>query len=132
MEKHGKHPLHTDQAPAAIGPYSQGVAVGRYVFTSGQLPIDPASGTIPEGIEQQARVALANVSAVLQAAGSGLDRAIKLTVFMTDIAEFAAFNAVYAEVFEAAGGSFPARSALQVAALPKPEARIEIEAVATI
>ena len=112
--------LSTQQAPAAIGPYSQGIAAGDLVFTSGQLPIDPAT------IEEQARQSLKNVSAVLEAAGSSLDKAVKVTVFMADMNDFAAVNEVYKTFFT---GDCPARSAVQVARLPN-DAGIEIEAIA--
>lgn len=123
--------VETPKAPGAIGPYSQGVIAGSLVFTSGQLPIDPETGTMPEGIQDQARVALRNVEAILKAGGSSLADAVKVTVFLTDIADFAAVNGVYKEVF-ADATPFPARSAVQVAALPKPGAKIEIEAVGIV
>lgn len=118
--------LSTEHAPAAIGPYSQGVVTDNLVFVSGQLPLDPATGFFVEGdISQKARQCLENISAIAQAAGTSLDRAVKLTVFLTDMADFAAVNEVYARYFQKA---FPARSAVQVAALPK-NAVIEIEAI---
>ena len=117
--------LSTENAPVAIGPYSQGIQVGGFVFTSGQLPIDPATGTMPEGIEAQARQSLLNVAAVLKCAGSSMDKAVKLTVFLTDMNDFAAVNGVYESFFQS---DCPARSAVQVARLPK-DARIEIEAI---
>jgi 2-iminobutanoate/2-iminopropanoate deaminase len=121
--------ITTDQAPAAVGPYSQAVRVADFVFTAGQIPLDPATGQIVEGgIEVQTRQALTNVSAVLQAAGTSLANVVKTTVFLADIGEFQAMNGVYAEFF---GGAPPARSAVQVAALPL-GARIEIEAVAIL
>ncbi len=114
-------------APQAIGPYSQAVAVGEWVFCSGQIPLDPASGElVPGGIEEQTRRAIENLKAVLAAAGSGLERVVKTTVFLTDLSDFARMNAVYGESFV---GVAPARSTVQVAALPR-GARIEIEAVA--
>lgn len=118
--------LSTQEAPAAIGPYSQGISVGDLVFTSGQLPIDPATGEMSPSIEEQARQSLKNVAAVLEAAGSSLEKAVKVTVFMADMNDFAAVNEVYKTFFT---GDCPARSAVQVARLPK-DARIEIEAVA--
>ncbi|MCL2342781.1 MAG: RidA family protein [Firmicutes bacterium] len=121
--------IATDAAPGAIGPYSQGVFAGSLVFTSGQLPLDPATGTFPEGIEAQTRQSLKNVRAILEAAGSGMERIVKTTVFLQDMNDFAAMNTVYAEFF--AGGGAPARSAVQVARLPR-DARIEIEAVAVL
>jgi 2-iminobutanoate/2-iminopropanoate deaminase len=119
--------IRTDHAPAAVGPYSQAIRTGDLVFTAGQIPIDPATGELVSGsIEEQAHRVLDNLSAVLAAAGSGLDRAVKLTVFMTDLGQFAAMNAVYAEYFPS---DPPARSAVQVAALPL-GAEIEMECVA--
>ena len=120
--------LSTQQAPAAIGPYSQGIAAGDLVFTSGQLPIDPATGVMPATIEEQARQSLRNVSAVLEAAGSSLDKAVKVTVFMADMNDFAAVNEVYKTFFT---GDCPARSAVQVARLPK-DVLVEIEAIAQL
>ena len=121
-----KQPVSTDQAPGAIGPYSQAVTSQGFLFTSGQLPIDPASGKIPEGtIETRAHMAFKNLSAIARAAGTGLDKAVKTTVFLTDITDFKAVNEVYSQYFNA---PFPARSAFQVAALPM-GADIEVEAV---
>lgn len=120
--------LRTDLAPAAIGPYSQGIALGSLVFTSGQLPIDPATGLMPDTIEAQAAQSLKNVSAVLEAAGSSLDKAVKITVFLADMNDFAAVNEVYKTFFT---GDCPARSAVQVARLPK-DAGLEIEAIAFV
>ena len=120
-------PIATPDAPAAVGPYSQGIRAGELVFTAGQVPVDPATGTLVTGsIEDQTRRALNNVRAVLEAAGSDLQHAVKLTVFMTDLGDFKRMNAVYAEYFP---GVPPARSAFQVAALPL-GAAIEIEAIA--
>jgi 2-iminobutanoate/2-iminopropanoate deaminase len=119
--------IATDKAPGAVGPYSQGIAAGGFIFTAGQVPIDPATGKVEaETIEEQTRQSLMNIRAVLHAAGSGLDRVVKMTVFMTDLGQFQAMNAVYAEFFPA---DPPARSAVQVAALPL-GVQIEIEAVA--
>ena len=121
--------IATDKAPAAVGPYSQAVRVGDFVFTAGQIPLDPASGQMVEGdIEAQTRRALTNLSAVLEAAGASLANVVKTTVFLADISEFKAMNGVYAEFFPDAP---PARSAVQAAALPL-GARVEIEAVAII
>lgn len=120
--------LRTDLAPAAIGPYSQGIALGSLVFTSGQLPIDPVTGLMPDTIEAQAAQSLKNVSAVLEAAGSSLDKAVKITVFLADMNDFAAVNEVYKTFFT---GDCPARSAVQVARLPK-DAGLEIEAIAFV
>jgi len=119
--------ITTTKAPAAVGPYSQAVRIGGLVFTAGQIPLDPATGTmVSKSIEAQTRQVLSNVSAVLEAAGSGLDRLVKMTVFMTDLGQFAEMNAVYAEFFPDAP---PARSAVEVSALPL-GAMIEMEAVA--
>jgi 2-iminobutanoate/2-iminopropanoate deaminase len=121
--------IATDAAPGAVGPYSQAVRCDRLVFTAGQIPLDPASGTLVGGtIEDQARRVLDNLRAVLEAAGSGLDLVVKMTVFMTDLSDFKRMNAAYAEYFPSAP---PARSAIQVAALPL-GAAIEMEAVALV
>jgi 2-iminobutanoate/2-iminopropanoate deaminase len=122
-------PFSTDQAPAAIGPYSQGVIAGNLLFISGQLPIVPATGAFADGgIEERTHQCLKNLKAIAEAAGTGLDRAVKVTVFLTDMEDFALMNQVYAQYFT---GNFPARSAVQVAALPK-SADIEIEAIIQI
>ncbi len=126
-----KNALTTDKAPGAIGPYSQGVKAGNMVFTSGQLPIDPADGSMPGDVQAQARVALENVKGVLEAGGAKVSDIVKVTVFLEDIADFKAVNEVYAEFF-ADAAPFPARSAVQAAALPKPGAKLEIEAVAVV
>ena len=119
--------IATEEAPGAVGPYSQGIAADGFVFTAGQVPINPASGKIEaETIEDQTRQVLTNVDAVLRAAGSSLDRVVKMTVFMTDLADFQAMNGVYAEFFPA---NPQARSAVQVVALPL-GVQIEMEAVA--
>lgn len=122
-----KRIVKTDNAPAAIGPYSQGVvATGNLLFTSGQIPIDPATGKLIEGtIEDKAHIAFKNLSAIAQEAGTTLDRAVKTTVFLADINNFKAVNAVYAQYFKE---PFPARSAFQVASLPL-GADIEVEAI---
>jgi len=119
--------IQTTAAPAAIGPYSQAVAEGQLLFTSGQLPIDPATGELRNGdIATASRQALTNLRAVLVAGGADLSAVVKTTVFLKDMRDFQAFNAVYAEFFQE---PFPARSCVQVAALPK-DSRVEIEAVA--
>jgi len=123
-----KNIITTSNAPAAIGPYSQGIATNGLVFTSGQLPLDPETGEMPETIEEQAKLSLENVKAILEAAGSSMEHAIKLTVFLSDMNDFAAVNEVYKTFF---AGDFPCRSAVQAARLPK-DAKIEIEAIATI
>ena len=120
-----KNRIHTDNAPAAIGPYSQAIDLGEMIYTSGQIPVAP-DGSISSDISEQTRQALLNLKAVIEAGGSSLDKVIKTTVFITDMAEFAAVNAVYAEFFSE---PYPARSCVQVAALPK-GVSIEIEAVA--
>lgn len=119
-------PIHTSLAPAAIGPYSQAVKVGHLVFASGQLPADPATGTFPEGIEAQTRQSLANVRAILEAAGTDLQHVVKTTVFLASMDDFAAMNGVYAATF---CEPFPARSAVAVKTLPK-NALVEIECIA--
>ena len=122
-----KTPLSTDKAPAAIGPYSQGITVGNMVFTSGQLPIDPATGQFPsEDIKEQTRQSLLNVKAVLEAAGMTMDDVVKTTVLLADMGDFTAMNEVYSDFFTQ---PFPARSAFAVKDLPK-GARVEIECVA--
>ena len=121
-----KMTISTDQAPAAIGPYSQVVTVGDFVYTSGQIPVDPKTKQVPEGIEAQAKQAIRNLSAVLKAAGATIDDVVKTTVFLADMDDFAAFNAVYESFFVR---DFPARSCVAVAKLPL-GVRIEIEAAA--
>jgi 2-iminobutanoate/2-iminopropanoate deaminase len=118
--------IATEKAPAAVGPYSQGIRAGDFVFTAGQLGIDPATGKLVEGIEAQARQALTNLKAILEASGTSLDRVVKVTVFMQDIDDFKAVNAVYAQFFTK---NPPARAAVQVAALPL-GGLIQIEAIA--
>lgn len=124
-----KKVISTAAAPAAIGPYAQGICIGNLVYTSGQLPIDVATGTMPETIEEQTKNSLTNVKAILEAAGSGMDKVIKTTVFLKDMNDFAAMNGVYQTFFTE--GNYPARSAVQVARLPK-DALVEIEAVAEV
>ena len=119
--------IHTDHAPAAIGPYSQAIQAGNTIYVSGQLPIDPATGAFAgEDIAAQTRQSLTNIKNILAAAGADMSNVVKTTVLLADIADFAAMNAVYAEFFTA---PFPARAAFQAAALPK-NARVEIECVA--
>ena len=123
-----KNIISTKDAPAAIGPYSQGIAAGGMVFTSVQLGLDPATGDFaPGGIEAQTRQSLTNVKAVLEAAGADLGKVVKTTVFLKDMNDFAAMNKVYAEFF--GEGGCPARSAVEVARLPK-GGLVEIEAIA--
>jgi len=120
-------PIQTTAAPAAIGPYSQAIAEGRLLFTSGQIPIDPATGELRNrDIATAARQVLTNLRAVLVAGGADLSTVVKTTVFLKDMRDFQAFNAVYAEFFKE---PFPARSCIQVAGLPK-DSLVEIEAVA--
>jgi 2-iminobutanoate/2-iminopropanoate deaminase len=118
--------VSTDKAAPAAGPYSQAVRTEQFVFASGQLPIDPASGTIPEGIERQTRQSLANLSAVLQAGGASFESVVKTTVFLKNMDDFAVMNGIYAEFFSNAP---PARSTIEVARLPK-DALVEVEAIA--
>ena len=122
-----KEKIVSANAPAAIGPYSQGTAFGDMVFTSGQLPIDPSTGVMPEDIKEQTLQSLKNVAAVLDAVGSDVSKALKVTVFLKDMNDFVAMNEVYADFF--GDCVFPARSAIQVARLPK-DALVEIEVIA--
>lgn len=117
--------ITTTKAPAAIGPYSQGYEVNGFVYTSGQIPVDPATGAIPEGITAQAHQSCKNVGAILEAAGIGYENVIKTTCFLAEIADFAAFNAVYEQYFV----SKPARSCVAVKDLPK-GVLCEVEAIA--
>ena len=118
--------VSTPHAPSAVGPYSQGIVVERFVYTAGQVGLDPRTGKLVEGgLEAETRQALANLSAILEAAGTGLSRVVKTTVFLADMRDFPAMNAIYAEAF---GDHRPARSTVQAAALPL-GARVEIEAV---
>ena len=123
-----KSVINTEKAPGAIGPYSQAIKAGDMIFVSGQLPLDPATGAFPEGIAAQTRQSLSNVMAVLAEAGAKPENIIKTTVFLKDMNDFAAMNAVYASFFTEAP---PARSAVQAARLPK-DALVEIEAIAVI
>lgn len=118
--------IHTADAPAAIGPYSQAVRAGDFLFTSGQIGLDPVSGALAEGVEAQTRQALANLAAILAAAGASFAAVVKTTIFLADMADFQTVNAIYAAAFTAAP---PARSTVQVAGLPR-AARVEIEMVA--
>ena len=122
-----KKTISTTNAPAAIGPYSQAIQVGNLVYTSGQIPIDPTTGTlVGGGIKEQTRQSLLNVKAILEEAGMTMDNVVKTTVFMADMNDFADMNAVYAEFFSE---PYPARSAVAVKTLPK-GALVEIEVVA--
>lgn len=120
-----KQAVHTDQAPGALGPYSQGIICGNLVFVSGQLGKD-GDGNMPESVAEQATWSLRNLSAILQAAGSSMDKVVKCQVFLTDIGDFSAVNQVYAQFFNA---PCPARSCFAVCALPG-GAKVEIEAIA--
>ena len=119
--------IATANAPGAIGPYSQGFVANGFVYTSGQIPVDPVTGAIPEGIAAQAEQSCKNVGAILEAAGSGFEKVFKTTCFLADMADFAAFNEVYAKFFI----SKPARSCVAVKTLPK-NVLCEIEAIAEI
>lgn len=118
--------VHTPIAPQAIGPYSQAIVTGDFVFTSGQIPIHPETGAMPNDIGEQAAQALANVRAILEAADSGMEQVVKVTVFLTDMKDFPVVNAVYEGFFSP---PYPARSCVAVKELPK-NAKIEIEAIA--
>ncbi|WP_410770923.1 RidA family protein [Fontibacillus sp. BL9] len=121
-----KQVISTKAAPGAIGPYSQAVQVGEHVFTSGQLGLIPETGELAEGIQEQTAQALRNVSAILEAAGTGLDKVVKTTVFLQDMNDFAKVNEIYGSFF---AEPYPARSAVQVARLPK-DGLVEIEVIA--
>jgi len=122
-----KEIIQTDQAPKAIGPYSQAIRINGFVFTSGQIPIDPETGQfVAGGIAEQTQQVIKNLSRVLEAAGSGLDKVVKTTVFLADMEEFAAMNEVYGKFFSAEP---PARATVEAARLPR-DARVEIEAIA--
>lgn len=118
--------VKTKKAPEAIGPYSQGVIVGDMLFTSGQIPIDVATGTMPETITEQTRIVLENIKGVVEEAGLKMENVIKMTVFLTDMKNFKEMNDVYKSFFD---GDFPSRSCVEVSRLPK-DALIEIEAIA--
>lgn len=121
--------VKTERAPAAIGPYAQARRAGDLIFVSGQLPIDPATGAFNSGeAAQQAKQSLENIKAIAEAAGTGLARTVKTTIYLTDLSTFAAVNEVYASFFEA---PYPARACVEVSALPK-GAQVEIEAVIAI
>ena len=121
-----KNVISTTEAPGAIGPYSQGIDLGNIVFCSGQIPVNPATGLMPEGITAQTEQAIANVNALLKSIGLGLENVVKTTVFLADIADFAAMNEVYASHF---AEPYPARSAVAVKDLPK-GAMVEVEVIA--
>lgn len=124
-----KEVITAENAPKAIGPYSAAVKVGSFLFTAGQLGIDPESGDfVPGGIEAQTRKALENLEAILESAGTSLEKVVKTTVFLNDMNDFAAMNGIYGQFFT---GNYPARSAVEVARLPK-DGLVEIEAVAVL
>ncbi len=118
--------ISTDKAPAAIGPYSQAVDLGGFVYLSGQIPTNPETGVIPATIEEQTAQVFRNIAAILEGAGLGLSHVVKTTVFLSDLADFAAMNAVYESFFQK---PYPARSTVQVAGIPK-GAKVEIECIA--
>ena len=120
--------IDTAAAPAAIGPYSQAIVAGELVFTSGQIPINPADGTIPEEFDAQVRQVLANLDAVLESAGTNMRRVVKATCYLTDLSNFARLNEIYAGSFSE---PFPARSAVQVSRLPK-DVQVEIDLVVAL
>ena len=120
-----KNTIATEKAPGAIGPYSQAVEAGGFIFTSGQLGIDPATGEFGATVEEQTRLSLENVKAILEAAGAGLNQVVKTTVFLKDMNDFVRVNEVYSSFFEQ---PYPARSAVEVARLPK-DALVEIETI---
>lgn len=128
MEKMKKSQVSTDNAPAAIGPYSQGVKIGNFIFTSGQLPINPITGNMSGDVAEQTKQSLENVKNVLLAGGSSLSSVVKIVIFLKNMSDFAKVNEEYGKFFH---GIFPARSCVEVARLPK-DALIEIEAIAAI
>ncbi|MBL4829700.1 MAG: RidA family protein [Aliivibrio sp.] len=122
--------LHTENAPAAIGPYVQGVDLGSLVFTSGQIPVNPVTGEVADDISEQARQSLENVKAVVESSGLTVKDIVKMTVFVKDLNDFGAVNEVYGHFFDQSGvENYPARSCVEVARLPK-DVKIEIEAIA--
>lgn len=118
--------ISTDKAPAAIGPYSQAIEVNGMVYASGQIPVNPATGEIPEGVEAQAKQAFTNLTNLLAEAGSSIEKVVKTTVFIKNMEDFGKINEIYAEYFT---GTYPARSCVEVARLPK-DVLLEIEAIA--
>ncbi|HBZ6546391.1 TPA: RidA family protein [Clostridium perfringens] len=123
-----KEIIKTNKAPGAIGPYSQGIKIGDFVYTSGQIPLNPETGVMAGSIEEQTAQSLENIKAILEAAGTSMDKVIKTTVFLSDMNDFVRMNEVYATYFTE---NKPARSAVEVAKLPK-DAKIEIEVIATL
>ena len=122
-----KKAISTDKAPAAIGPYSQAIEVNGMVYTSGVIPVNPATGEIPEGVEAQVEQAFSNMKALLEASGTGMEQVVKTTVFIKEMNDFGTINEIYAQYFT---GVFPARSCVEVARLPK-DVLLEVEAIAT-
>ena len=120
-----KNVISTDKAPAAIGPYSQAIEVNGMVFTSGGIPVDPATGVIPEGVEAQATQAFTNLTNLIKASGAGMEQVVKTTVFIKEMNDFGKINEIYAKFFKE---PFPARSCVEVARLPK-DVLLEIEAI---
>ena len=120
-----KQQINTAAAPAAIGPYSQAIKVGNMLFTSGQIPVDPATGNIPDGVEAQAKQALTNIKNLIEASGADISNVIKTTVFIADMNDFAVINEIYSQFFTK---PYPARSCVEVARLPK-DVLLEIEAI---
>lgn len=120
--------IATENAPGAIGPYSQAVQIGGVVYTSGQLPVNATTGLIPEGVKEQTKQSLENVKVILEAAGTSMDKVVKTTVFIKDMNDFAEVNEVYGQFFAA---PFPGRSCVEVARLPK-DAKVEIEVIALV
>ena len=123
-----KKAIATTKAPGAIGPYSQAIDAGAFIFISGQIPVNPETGNIPEGITAQTAQSISNIKAILAEAGLSVDNVVKTTVFLADMGDFAAMNEVYAAQFE---GTFPARSAFAVKTLPK-NALVEVEVIAVV
>lgn len=124
-----KQEINTENAPKAIGPYSQGIIANGFVFASGQIPLDPVTGELNTGsVEEQAHLVLKNLKAVIEASGSSMDKVVKCTVFLQSMDDYGAVNAIYGEYFNA---PYPARAAIQVARLPK-DVKVEIEAIAVL
>jgi 2-iminobutanoate/2-iminopropanoate deaminase len=124
-----KQEINTEKAPKAIGPYSQGIIANGFVFASGQIALDPATGELNTGsVEEQAHLVLTNLKAVIEASGSSMDKVVKCTVFLQDMNDYGAVNAIYGEYFNA---PYPARAAIQVARLPK-DVKVEVEAIAIL
>jgi len=124
-----KQEINTANAPKAIGPYSQGIIANGFVFASGQIPLDPSTGELNIGsVEEQAHLALTNLKAVIEASGSSMDLVVKCTVFLQNMDDYGAVNAIYGEYFKS---PYPARAAIQVARLPK-DVKVEIEAIAIL